>query len=83
MVWHSGLLAGFKEILDTTGKKKSIISGMDVGRILSGWATIVGVLLVIVAILLVSGIVSIEIKMDDDDDYFKHYDDEGDEDDGN
>lgn len=28
MVWHSGLLAGFKEILDTTGKKKSIISGM-------------------------------------------------------
>ena len=55
---------------------------MNAGRILSGWATIIGVLLVIVAILLVTGVLSIEIDMDDDDDYFRHYnddDDEGDE----
>lgn len=76
-------MAGFEEILGITGKKKSIIGGMDVGRILSGWVTIVGVLLVIVVIPLVSGIVSIEIKMDDEDDYFKHYDDDGDEDNDN
>ena len=52
---------------------------MDDGRILSIWAGMIGVFLVIVALLLVTGVLSIEIDMEDDG-YFGH-DDEDEEDD--
>ncbi len=51
---------------------------MDDGRILSIWAGMIGVFLVIVALLLVTGVLSIEIDMEDDG-YFGHDDEEDDE----
>lgn len=61
--------------------KWSIIWGMDAGRILSIWAGMIGVFLVIVAILLVTGVLSIEIDMEDDG-YFGHDDDDEEDDEG-
>ncbi len=54
---------------------------MDDGRILSIWAGMIGVFLVIVALLLVTGVLSIEIDMEDDG-YFGHDDDDEEDDEG-
>lgn len=76
LVWL-GMLGGFWVL----GVKWSIIWGMDAGRILSIWAGMIGVFLVIVALLLVTGVLSIEIDMEDDG-YFGHDDDDEEDDEG-